>query len=713
MHDVLALAVELHQAGRLDEAGRLYAQILGEQPNHAGAWHLLGVLAHQQGDNARAVELIGRAVALRADDADFHANLAEAYRALGQYERAAEACRTALRLRPGFPETLANLGLALHGLGRHAEAAESFREALRLRPDFASAHNDLALSLRALKRYDEALSHLRQAVELAPDFALAQSNLGLCLLDSGQAEQALAHCLEAVRLQPELAPLHYNLAEVLRALGKPAEAHVAYGEALRLDSNLTAAHVQRGLLLQQDGELDDALHHLERAVALEPGNPVYCEYLATLRGEREDHVEAIACWQRVLALAPNRLAAHLGLGWSLQEEGRLAEAGEHFRTAAQLQPASAITQLHLGRLHEEFGELAEAESCYRNALRLQPDFALPHGQLATLRRGRLPDADRAALEARLADPQLGAAPRARLLFGLAHVLDAQGNYARAADCLRQANALTLEMQRGTRRYNPADHDRFVDNLMRLFSRDFFARMADMGLKTRRPVFIFGLPRSGTTLLEQVLASHSQVHGAGELVLARKAFEASGLWGTPLNAATIEALPKQHLGRLDALDGGRAARLVDKMPDNYLYLGLLAVMFPEAAFIHCRRDLRDVAVSCWMTDFRSLRWANDPEHIARRFQQYRRLMDHWRSVLPVTIHEVDYEDAVNDLEPVARRLVAACGLDWEPACLEFHRTQRPIRTASVVQVRQPVYKQSAGRWRNYEAALADLFAFLSP
>ena len=150
-----------------------------------------------------------------------------------------------------------------------------------------------------------------------------------------------------------------------------------------------------------------------------------------------------------------------------------------------------------------------------------------------------------------------------------------------------------------------------------------------------------------------------------------------------------------------------------MPDNYLYLGLLAVMFPEAAFIHCRRDLRDVAVSCWMTDFRSLRWPNDPEHIARRFQQYRRLMDHWRSVLPVTIHEVDYEDAVNDLEPVARRLVAACGLDWEPACLEFHRTQRPIRTASVVQVRQPVYKQSAGRWRNYEAALADLFAFLSP
>ena len=143
-----------------------------------------------------------------------------------------------------------------------------------------------------------------------------------------------------------------------------------------------------------------------------------------------------------------------------------------------------------------------------------------------------------------------------------------------------------------------------------------------------------------------------------------------------------------------------------MPDNYLYLGLLAVLFPQAVFIHCRRDLRDVAVSCWMTDFRSIRWANHPDHIATRFQQYRRLMDHWREVLPVPIHHVDYEETVTDLESVARRLIAACGLDWEPACLEFHRTERPVRTASVSQVRQPVYQRSVARWKNYEGALGE-------
>jgi hypothetical protein len=143
----------------------------------------------------------------------------------------------------------------------------------------------------------------------------------------------------------------------------------------------------------------------------------------------------------------------------------------------------------------------------------------------------------------------------------------------------------------------------------------------------------------------------------------------------------------------------------------MQLGLLAAMFPRATFIHCLRDLRDIAVSCWMTDFRSIRWANRPEHIAGRFRQYRRIMDHWRTVLPVTIHEVEYENTVADLEGVARRLLAACGLDWQPACLEFHRTRRPVRTASVTQVRQPVYKRSVDRWKHYERELCDLFAAL--
>jgi tetratricopeptide (TPR) repeat protein len=719
---VLSNALELHQAGQLASAAQLYQQILAREQENADALHLFGVLRHQQGDHRQAIDLIGRAVALRPNVPAFHANLSEVYRALGQLDRAAGCCRTALRLAPDYPEALNNLGLALQGLGRHDEAIEAFRQALKLKPDFALAHNNLGISLRELKNLDEALEHFRQAVEREPAYAPARTNLGQLLLDRGQAEEALPHCQEAVRLQPDVAAIHHNLGNVLRALDRPMDARAAYLEALRLDPNLARSHLHLGLLLQRDGKFADAVCWIKQAVDLEPENVDFWQALAELHDEREEPGEAIPCWERVIALDPQRASAHRSLGWCLQEEGRLEEAGVHYREALRLQPDAGSTHLNLGGWYEERGELAEAEASFREALRVTPNFALPHARLATLLRGKLPDADQAALEERLKDDNLGDGPRARLLFGLAHVLDARGEYARAAECLRQANTLAQGQERNRRPYVPAEHERFADALIRTFDTGWFARTAGMGSSTRRPVFVFGLPRSGTTLIEQVLASHSRVHGAGELRFARQSFESvPGVMGrsvqpmeavVEIDAAALRQLAERHEARLLDL-GGRAERIVDKMPDNYMYLGLLAALFPGATFIHCRRDVRDVAVSCWMTDFRSIRWANDPVHIASRITQYRRLMDHWRKVLPVPMLEVDYEETVADLEGVARRLVAACGLEWEPACLDFHQTRRPIRTASVSQVRQPVYKQSVARWKNYEQELANLFSQLPP
>ena len=173
---------------------------------------------------------------------------------------------------------------------------------------------------------------------------------------------------------------------------------------------------------------------------------------------------------------------------------------------------------------------------------------------------------------------------------------------------------------------------------------------------------------------------------------------------------MRRLAQNHLDRLDALDRS-TDRITDKMPDNYMYLGFLAMLFPKARFLHCRRDPRDIAVSCWSTQFRAIPWANDAQHLASRFTQYQRLMDHWRKVLPVPVLDVVYEDLVENLESVVRRILDFCGLEWEPACLEFHRTGRPVRTASVSQVRQPIYRRSVERWRNYEQSLQPLFASL--
>jgi tetratricopeptide (TPR) repeat protein len=415
----------------------------------------------------------------------------------------------------------------------------------------------------------------------------------------------------------------------------------------------------------------------------------------------------------------------------LQEEGRLTEAAEHYRTALQLDADLGGAQLNIGGVHEELGELKEAESAFRAALRIQPRFVVAHARLATMLRGKLPDADLAVLEDRLADPQVSGEARGNPLFGFAQVLDGRGDYARAADCLSEANALALQNAKKRHRdYDPAQHELFVDNLPKACDADFFARLQGGGSDSRRPVFVFGLPRSGTTLIEQILASHSRIHGAGELRLVRRSFESipatlnRSEWPIHclrhLDAPAVRRLAEQHLQWLHEHDGTASGgcqppvgreRVVDKMPDNYIYLGLMAAMFPNAALIHCRRDLRDVAVSCWMTNFRSIPWANDADHLATRFAQYHRVMDHWRTILLITIHEVDYADTVSDLEGVARRLIAACGLPWEPACLDFHRTRRPIRTASITQVRQPIYTQSLARWKNYQGALADLFVRL--
>jgi tetratricopeptide (TPR) repeat protein len=714
-------ALVLHRQGALAAAARAYQDLLAVDPEHADALHLLGVLAHQRGDSAQAVELIHRAIGLRPSVAAYHANLAEVYRARGQLDRAAGCGRTALRLNPQSAEAANNLGLILLQQGKPDAARDQFQTALRLRPDFALACNNLANAWRLLGDADQAVAHLRQALTIDPTLAEAHTNLGQLLMERGEMDQALVHTREAVRRQPDGPEGHNNLGNVLRALGRLAEARASYAEALRLDPDLALTHRNMGQALQEEGKLAEAVLWYRQALDLDPNAAPLHGFLAGALEEQENFADAAVHYERAVQLEPADACAHNGLGWVRHEQGRFAQALEHYRTALCLEPDFPAAQCNLAYALEELGDFAEAERTFRDVLRQHPHHAGAHAQLATMLRGRLPAADQQALEQVLADPDGADDGRLGLHFALAHVLDARGAYEQAADHLRQANALAqaLRRQRG-RQYDPAEHGRFVDNLLAAFTPAFFERTAGFGLDTERPVFIVGLPRSGTTLTEQILARHSQAFGAGELRLARDAFFAlAGPSATEagafeplarLDAETVRRTARRHLEGLHALDAG-AARIVDKMPDNYLYLGLLAVLFPRAKFVHCRRDLRDVAASCWMTNFRHIRWANDPDHIAARFADYERLMAHWRRVLPVPVLEVRYEETVADLEGTARQLLAFCGLEWEPACLAFHEGRRPIRTASITQVRQPLYRHAVGRWRHYEKALDSLFARL--
>lgn len=621
--DIEAMAIDLseglehHRRGHLDRASAVYQAALAEDPDRPDALRLLGLVALQRGKPAEALELLSRAVALRSEDASYHASLAEAYWALGELARAAECCRTALRLRPGDPEILCNLGSTLVDQSEIDAGIGHFREALAARPGFGVAHHNLANALRIKGEKAEALMHFRKAARAMPDNAEVRNALGQALLERGEPNEAFAEFREAVRLRPSFAQAVSNLGGTLRELGRLEEAQACYREANRLQPNLAAAWVGSGGIL------------------------------------------------------------------------------------------------------EELGESEHATTAYRNALLADPQQPGALARLATLLRDRLPENDRTKIENLLAQPGLAPERRWPLQFALAQVLDGLGDYQRAADLTLEANALRLaDLKKQGRGYDPLAHAAFVDELISAFTPEYFERVHGFGLETERPVFVVGLPRSGTTLTEQILASHPQVFGAGELRLARDSFEAlAGVSETrpplrvlldDLGPQTARSLARRHLDALEALSGS-ADRVVDKMPENLLYLGLIATLFPRARLIHCRRDLRDVALSCWMTNFTQLRWASNPLHIASRFAQAERLLAHWKRVLPIAILEVDYETMVDDLPSVARALVAWCGLDWNPACLEFHTTRRPVRTPSASQVRKPVYRSSIGRWKNYEPFLRPLFA----
>ncbi len=666
--EAFALAIQHHQGGRLQAAEQVYRQILAVEPNHAQAIHLLGVIAHQAGKHDVAVQYITRAIRLQAGTASFHNNLGEAYRALGKISEAVACYRRAVELKPDFAAAHSNLGVALRDRGEAEEAVACWRRALELDPDLAEVHSNLGNVLKNQGRLNEAVACCRRAVELKPGLAEAHGNLGNALKDQGKLEEALACCRRAVELKPDIAEAHNNL----------------------------------GVALKEQGKLE----------------------------------EALACYRRALELKPDYAEAHNNLGVALKDQGNLEEALACCHRALELKPDLAEAHGSLGNVLEEIGDLQGAEDSFRAALRHDSRFAFAHYKLADLLRGKLPEEDLVAQRRLLrgtraagrgsasGEPSELTGAQRLLHFGLAQVLDARGEYAEAAKHLDRGNALQLsDWRKRGQEYDPKAYELLVNQMIAVCTPDFFERVGGFGLESEIPVFVVGLPRSGTTLVEQILASHSQVCGAGEIQLAsdtmaalggqtvRQALSIDSFEGLRrLDAQTVRRLASRHLEKLRAFSPA-ALCIVDKTLGNYLYLGLLASLFPRAKFIHCRRDLRDVAVSCWMTHFQDIRWANDHQHIASRFCEHQRIMEHWRKVLPVPLLEVDYAETVADLEGVARKLVAWCGLQWEPKCLDFHQAQRPVRTASAVQVRQPLYTTSVGRWRHYEQSLSTLLSAL--
>lgn len=670
------------QAGRLGEAETLLRETVRLDPSHADAYNRLGFLRARRGDGAGALDCLRKAAALKPYSAEFASNLGSAELKFGDAEAAAKALERAINLNAALPQTHYNLGLALQKLNQHDRAISCFEKALAIRPILAEALLGLGESLRSSRRNDEAIAVFERLVALKPKAARARLLLARVLEAAGRMEEAASAVRDVLAFEPGNAAAHDLYASCLIALEREEEAMASAREALSKKPGDIHAHNLIAACLWIQKRREEAGDAARQALRINPDN-VFAQTI----------------------FAAHHLAA-----------GRLAEAEVEARRVIALDPDYARGHVILGGVMAAWGRSGDAAACFEKALDLDPDspeaiYELVHASSSSA------TADLAARIEELLAAQPQPDRKALLHFSLGRIRDQQGEYPRAFESY--AAAKKLAGRKAT--FDAAKWIESIDRLIEAYSPDFFRERTSFGSESQRPVFIVGMPRSGTTLVEQILVSHPDIAGGGELpalpILVNGFAQRidtgrpypEGVWDLTAELAT--ALAGDYLAALDAVDPD-SARVTDKLPQNFLDLGLIALILPRATVIHCRRDPFDTCLSCFFTNFlHDLNFTYRLEDLGAYYRGYRRLMAHWRKTLPIPILDVDYEDLVANQEDVSRRLVAHCGLEWDDRCLQFHKTERAVRTASVWQVRQPMYKSSVKRWQKYEPFIKPLIEAL--
>jgi tetratricopeptide (TPR) repeat protein len=580
-------------------------------------------------------------------------------------------------------DSLHLLGVISCQAGRYDTAVSIFADAIAINGESATYHCSLAGALQSRGRLDDAVAAYGRALSLKPDYPEAHNNLANALLTLGKPNDAAVQCERALELRPDYPEAHNNLANALQALGKPDEAVAHYERALELRPDYPEAHNNLANALQTQGKLDEAAVHCERALELKPG---YAE-------------------------------AHNNWGNVLQAQDRLDDAVEHYERALALKPDDAFAYNNLGNALRAQGKLDEALAKYDRALALDPIFVGAHNNRANIKSFRPGDPEFAVLEGLARADAVSPDKAPYLHFALAKALEDAGDYPRAFEHLLKGNALKRQQ---------IDYDRrsiqdFFRQVARVFDQGLLARLGGLGDPSATPIFVIGMPRSGSTLIEQILASHPQIHGGGELKDLHRVTGAILFSGhlipypdyvAALNERSARRLGQAYLAQLPALPEGKV-RLVDKLPGNLTKAGLISLILPNARIIHSMRDPADTCVSCFATLFSDgQNFSYDLAELGHYYRCYHELMEHWRSVLPSGVMlDVSYENVVDDLEGQARQLIAHCGLAWSDRCLSFHKTNRPVANASGVQVRQPLFRKSLKRWRRFESYLQPLLTEL--
>jgi len=624
--------------------------------------------------------------------------------------RAEEICRSYLEINPGCVEHLRMLGTALTKQGRYPESEQTVRLAVALQPDNPHLHEDLGSVLALQDRFEEAVPCFEQAIRLEPRLPLAHKKLGQALAALGRGQDADAAFEEffeqdSARGQVALALDH------LRA-GRKTEAIDTLRRALRENANnVDAMRFLAHIYWREEQQQSDAEALLRRATTLAPGYTTAWIMLGSLLHESDRYADSIECYHAAIRSDESNSIAWAGLGNGYAHIGDVERSIAAFERSLALHPDSPSVQLSLGHVLKTRGDQPAALRAYRAAIAGRPEFGEVYWSMANLKVFRFEEAEIAAMEQQLQRDDLSESADIHFRFALAKAYEDRGEYDRAWHFYDTGN----QRQRKRFFHDPVAMELRHEQIAAVFTPELFARHAGQGCDATAPIFIVGLPRSGSTLIEQILASHSQVEGTAELpVLMRLAYSIGRYRPdqkrypeavTDLRGKDLKAYGRQYMDETKSYRATDRPYFTDKLPNNFSHVGLLHLILPNARIINARRHPFDSCLGGYKQLFgKGQNFTYDMGDLSAYYRQYYETMRHWHKVLPGKVLDVHYEETVTDLETQVRRILEHCGLPFEESCVRFHENRRAVRTASSEQVRQPIYTDALGHWRRFESHL---------
>ncbi len=597
------------------------------------------------------------------------------------------------------------LGLARGQVADLAGAEQAFRRCVGLRSDAFGAWDNLGLALLQQGKLPEAKRCFRTSIKLNPANPIPHNGLGQLYRIQGQLPKSINSLREALRLNPNLGAAHSQLAISLRTMGQHAEAIKHARAAVKLNPNAVDAWHTLGELLHAQTDFEPALNAFQHALNIKPTAETWCA-LGALMEELNRRDAARDSYKHAIELQPQLMQAHIRLGVVLSGQGAINAARDQLELALRIEPRHPVANAELANVLALQGHYQEGWRHLEPLLRgrdTRIEVALAYAAISE----RIDHREQALalLEQLSSGGKIPPSHQEPLLFAMARLYEQTSRYEDAFRHYQNAQHL---------RPLADDLDRHLDEMQAIrtiFSQERLEKLPRAGHGSQRPVFIVGMPRSGTSLVEQILASHPQVYGGGELTTLWNVLQSmQGTTGIvsdypacvpDLTPANLESLARTYLDQLHALST-EALRVTDKLPHNFLHLGLIELLFPQARVIHCVREPLDTCLSIYFHRFNSSHlYARNLHSLGRYYRAYERHMAHWNQVLSLPIFTLRYEDLVEDVEDMSRQLVTFCDLDWDDACLDFHANKRVVNTPSHEQVRRPIYRNAMQRWRNYE------------